>query len=276
MLLKDINPFIRFADSFEYDILRKLSMTYDCRLIYILSGSGKIQINGEMQILEEGTLINFQPETPYKIIPTPSFSCVAVNYDFTDDFKNETNFFPPIPTKKFNKAFSHGTIDFTDITFLNEVVFDKNAYYARRYISELVEEFNSNKLFFREKSSLILKNMLFEIARNYKNSGKSNQLCNRVTNYIVSNYQSKITNVQIAEKLNVDPGYLNKLFKSITGKTIHKAIIEQRIKAATRLILTTDKTFEDIAYETGFYNYAHFYALFKQNVGYPPGHFRKK
>jgi len=275
MLLKDINPFVRFADSFEYNISRNLSMTYDCRLIYVLSGSGKIQINGELHVLEEGVLVNFQPETPYKIISTPSFCCIAVNYDFTDDFKKETAFSLPVPIKNFNANFSHGVVNFEDITFFNEVIFVKNAYYVRRYISELVEEFNSNKRFFREKSSLILKNMLFELARNYNNKNKNNQICDYVTNYIISNYQKKISNTQIASKLNIDPGYLNKLFKAATGKTIHKALIEQRITTATKLISTTDTPLEKIAYETGFCNFAHFSALFKRNTGHSPGHYRK-
>ena len=275
MFFKDINPFIRFADIVEYNISRNFTKTYDCRLLYILSGSGTINLNNELYSLEEGVLFNIQPGTPYKITPAPSFYAIAVDYDFTNDFQNEVTVFPPVPVKNFDEDKSHKTTFFDDVSAFSETVFIKNAYYVRRYTSELVEEFNSGKLFFREKSGLIFKNMMFEIARNYSNNEKKNQICNYVTNYIISNYQNNISNTQIAETLNIDPGYLNKLFKATTGKTIHKALMEQRITAASKLLLTTNTPLEKIAYETGFYNLAHFSALFKRSTGHSPSYYRK-
>ena len=114
-----------------------------------------------------------------------------------------------------------------------------------------------------------------KIVRNYKNNGKKNQICDYVTSYIIRNYQDNISNVQIAKMLNLDSGYLNKVFKASTGKTIHKALIEQRINAASKMLLTTNVSLEKIAYETGFYNLAHFSSLFKKMTGHSPSYYRK-
>lgn len=275
MLLKDTDPYIRFADAVEYNISRGLTKTYDSRLIYILSGSGEIYIEEQLHKLSEGMLINFQPGTPYAINPLPCFHAIAIDYDLTCDHQDETSVFPPIPIDSFCEEKSHGRITFKDTTMFNEALMIKNAFYTRRYISELAEEFNSGKPYFREKSALILKKMMFEIAGNYKNNGKKNQICDYVTSYIIRNYQDNISNVQLAKMLNLDSGYLNKVFKASTGKTIHKALLEQRINAASKMLLTTNASLEKIAYETGFYNPAHFSAMFKKMTGHSPSYYRK-
>ena len=176
MLLKNTNPFIRFADAVEYNISRGASETYDSRLIYILSGNGSIRIKGQSHTLSEGMLINFQPQTPYAITPSPCFHAITIDYDLTQDYRHETGIFPPIPINSFCGDKAHSVITFEDVIIFNEALIIKNAFYARKYISELAEEFNSGKPFFREKSALIMKNMMFEIARNYNNDEKKNNV----------------------------------------------------------------------------------------------------
>ena len=275
MLLKNIDPFIRFADTVDYSITRDFTRTYDCRMLYILSGSGTVDIHGNLYALQEDIIINFQPGTPYKIVPSPGFRAVAVDYDFTQEHREEISVFPPVSRDDFDEDKAHGTVQLEDAAFLNEALYIENAYYARRYITELIEEFNSGKMYFREKSGLIFKNMMFEIARNYQSSDKVHQICEQVAYYIASNYRGKVTNKDIAAMFSIDPDYLNKLFKASTGKTIHQALIDQRISAASKLLLTTNTPLEKIAYETGFYGLAHFSALFKRSTGHPPSYYRK-
>lgn len=275
MLLKNINPFIRFADVVEYNLSRGETLTYDCRFIYILNGKGKITLNGEIHSLSDGTVVNFQAGTLYRLEPEPSFLAIAIDYDFTQDYTEKTTFYPPVSKDVFSDEEMHKNINFDDYSLFNYPLIIKNAFYLRKNISELTEEYNTKNLFYEEKASLYLKNIFFEIARNTLLDDKKNRICSYALNYIYTNYHKSVSNAEIAAHLNLDHGYLNKIVKSCTGQTLHKHIMEHRINVASKLLLTTNIPLEEIAYETGFYNLGHFSSAFKRKTGYPPSYYRK-
>ena len=54
MNIADVNPHIRFAEEMTYYAQNKHVYVKDCRLFYILSGEGKIYINGNHFLLPYG------------------------------------------------------------------------------------------------------------------------------------------------------------------------------------------------------------------------------
>ncbi|MBN2657999.1 MAG: substrate-binding domain-containing protein [Spirochaetales bacterium] len=65
-------------------------------------------------------------------------------------------------------------------------------------------------------------------------------------------------------------------FKRETGKTVHEAIVDQRIRVATGFLHSTDRKLEDIAREAGFGSLQAFFRHFKEHFGTTPNGYRKQ
>lgn len=78
-----------------------------------------------------------------------------------------------------------------------------------------------------------------------------------------------------ADKVCLSPNYFGDLIKKETGKTAQEYIQNKLIDAAKELIIGTDKTVSQIAYELGFQYSQHFNRIFKKRVGYTPSEYRR-
>ena len=89
--------------------------------------------------------------------------------------------------------------------------------------------------------------------------------------YLIQNYHSKITGADIAEYLEISPGYFYKLFKDDMGVSIHSFIQELRLKSASELLLNSPnlKVYE-VADMVGFSDYKCFHRSFTAFFGVSP------
>ena len=78
-----------------------------------------------------------------------------------------------------------------------------------------------------------------------------------------------------ADKVFLSPNYFGDLIKKETGKSVQEYIQNRMIDLAKEMIAGTEKTVSQIAYELGFQYSQHFNRIFKKNVGYTPGEYRK-
>ena len=78
-----------------------------------------------------------------------------------------------------------------------------------------------------------------------------------------------------ADKVFLSPNYFGDLIKKETGKTAQEYIQNKLIDVAKEMIVGTDKTVSQIAYDLGFQYSQHFNRIFKKNVGYTPSEYRK-
>lgn len=72
---------------------------------------------------------------------------------------------------------------------------------------------------------------------------------------------------EYADALNISSDYLNKVVKTIVGKTAKELIQQRLILEAKRLGLHTDYTTKEIAYRIGFEDPSHFSRFFKNSDG---------
>jgi AraC-like DNA-binding protein len=78
----------------------------------------------------------------------------------------------------------------------------------------------------------------------------------------------------LAEKVNLSPNYLSDLLKKETGMNAKDTIHYYLIEEAKRILLGTNKSISEIAYELGFEYPQYFSKLFKQKTGNTPQEFR--
>ena len=79
-----------------------------------------------------------------------------------------------------------------------------------------------------------------------------------------------------AEIMNLSPNYFSDLLKTETGKNAQEHIHYHLLEKSKTLLLSTDKTINEIAYELGFEYSQNFSKLFKRKVGISPSEFRNE
>jgi AraC-like DNA-binding protein len=80
----------------------------------------------------------------------------------------------------------------------------------------------------------------------------------------------------MASQLNTSARYLSDLLKQETGKTALDHIHIYLIDEAKNLLLSSDNTIAETAYQLGFENPPYFTRLFKKEVGITPNEYRFK
>jgi len=78
----------------------------------------------------------------------------------------------------------------------------------------------------------------------------------------------------IAENLNISPGYLSSLLKSLTGQNTQQHLHNKLIELAKEKLSTTNLSVSEIAYELGFEHLQSFSKLFKTKTTLSPMEFR--
>lgn len=93
--------------------------------------------------------------------------------------------------------------------------------------------------------------------------------------YINSNLTADLSLESLSREAKFSPIYFHKLFKASTGKTLREYVEEQRLRKAIELMLSTEMTLTQIAYECGFSSQSYFNYAFKKKMGHSPREYVK-
>jgi AraC-like DNA-binding protein len=99
---------------------------------------------------------------------------------------------------------------------------------------------------------------------------------NTLMEYIHSSFNRPLTREELAEKIDLSPDYLSRMFKAHTGKKINDYINDVRIREACRLLLENrDDKIIDIAFVVGFESLATFNRAFMKTMNLSPTEYRQ-
>ena len=103
------------------------------------------------------------------------------------------------------------------------------------------------------------------------------QIKNILVELVHTNQVTPLVNLSefIADKLNLDYGYLTNLFTKVKGETIQHFYIKHKIEKAKELIFYDEKTLTEIADYLHYSSIAHFSNQFKKVTGLAPSVFKK-
>jgi len=276
MELNECIPCIRFADTLVFEFQRGPFRTYDGRLLYGLSGTAEVDIDGKTLLLSRGALLLFQSDTEYTIRPRKTVKLAVLDFDFTQEYSQRTEFLIPCPVDLFRKELAHTHVAFTDTALFNEPLYLKNAAFVESFLMEIIREFQQKRLYFRGKTSALFKNMLFELARADQSGTDSQDTISRTLAYIEQNIGHRVSNKEIGEALNYNPNYLNRLVLQHTGFSLHQYILHRRLFIAVNLLLNGQQPISDIAMTLGFNSPSHFSNFFKEQTGMTPNRYRQQ
>lgn len=117
------------------------------------------------------------------------------------------------------------------------------------------------------------------ITRKIANHEILDKLEDLLTNYFKSGLltQKGLPSVTyIAGNLNISPGYLSSLLKSLTGQNTQQHLHVKLIELAKEKLSTTNLSVSEIAYELGFEHLQSFSKLFKTKTNLSPLEFRQQ
>lgn len=116
---------------------------------------------------------------------------------------------------------------------------------------------------------------LSEIAYNSSNILKeANEPVNRVYTYLFNHFKDKITLNEIAVYVGHNPSALCRYFKQRTDKSIFQCLAEIRIGHSCKLLMYSNLTIAQIAYESGYNNVPYFIKQFEKIKGRTPSEYR--
>ncbi|MFA7637130.1 MAG: AraC family transcriptional regulator [Monoglobales bacterium] len=96
----------------------------------------------------------------------------------------------------------------------------------------------------------------------------------KAINFIGDNFLT-VTEQEVADHCGITYNHFSYLFKDSIGKTFSEYILALKLREAEKLLISTDKSITDIAFETGFSTTSHFISRFKEIKGITPAKFRK-
>ena len=99
---------------------------------------------------------------------------------------------------------------------------------------------------------------------------------NRVRDFMLSNFDNKITLEELANEACLSPYHFARAFKAAVGVTPHRYLMYLKLDFAKSLISNNDTSFSEIALMSGFSSQAHFSRTFKHLTGLSPSEYREQ
>ncbi len=97
-----------------------------------------------------------------------------------------------------------------------------------------------------------------------------------VIEYIEAHYADDIRLDVLAGVAGLSTHYFSTAFRESTGLPPYRYLIDWRLQTAKELLLTTNQSIYDIAFDVGFKNHSHFTVNFRRTFGMTPSQFRQE
>ena len=102
-----------------------------------------------------------------------------------------------------------------------------------------------------------------------------NKTAEEIIEYVARNYDSNENLDEIADGFYITKSYLCRLFKENTGISVIKYINSKKALDACEMLVSTNKSIDEIAALSGFNSSEYFCRIFKSVTGTTPGGYRK-
>ncbi len=269
-----INPYVRYAGIMP-GIMDGVTTrrAYDCRLFYVLEGNAVLYASGVKYPIRKGTAIYLPTACEYNI--EGEVKTLVLNFDLTENaYGTEPK--SPVSTELFdeNGIFDHSQLpsEYSSPMVWNGAEETESAF------QDCLRWKNENK----KNSDLVLsgsvKVLLGKISEQTasENGLSANSTARKILLHVKLNYDKNLNSAELSKVFGYHPYHLNRLFREAYGKTIHQAVIGERIRIAKHLLKRTDLTVEKITTTVGFADRVSFYYAFRKETGVNPIRYREE
>jgi AraC family transcriptional regulator len=162
-----------------------------------------------------------------------------------------------------------------------QVMRDPILYHLGACLSALLEHPEENNSLLVDHIALSLQNHLYQTysdtpaSSRRERGGLAPWQESRAKEAMDANLDKEINIARLANECGLSTSQFARAFRQSTGCPPHRWLLEQRIKRAQNLLLTSDRTLTEIARVCGFYDQPHLTRAFSQIVGTSPGLWRR-
>ncbi|HYH01508.1 MAG TPA: AraC family transcriptional regulator [Bacillota bacterium] len=155
--------------------------------------------------------------------------------------------------------------------------------FVNNLLHNIMQEIKNGDLDFELSVQSVLQQLLIYVARNVAQNqlNKPSTLSpnhfkiTEIVNYMNQNFPEGLSLESVGAAFAINPYYLSRIFRKVTGFTFIEYLNSLRIKEAQRLLRETDTKVVTIANAVGFENQSHFGRVFKSIIGISPLQYRK-
>jgi AraC-like DNA-binding protein len=247
---------------------------------YVVEGYGSEAINGMQHPMRPGTFTFILPYQIHELFTNPGEKLVLFNCMFSMDLLMETG------TKPEMEELLTDTDELTSYVQLADEDYER----IKQLIEEMYLEYKGNE---RRKSSLLkakLTELLvkfdrFRRARLQSAEGFQPEIPLtkgrkhprwHIIHHIQRSYQEPLMLSDLANVFAMSMSRISECIKEITGQTFVQYLNDLRIRHACSLLISTEMSVSEIAYEVGYGSYKTFSRLFRIQKGVVPTAYRKQ
>lgn len=155
---------------------------------------------------------------------------------------------------------------------ISSIVLDleNGGYETGRLIDKLVKKEEAGQF------NIIINPIRVEVRHSTEKYDISNKYILEVVKYIESNFKSDISINDLSRLVPLSRRNLEVKFKNYVGISIYQFILKCRVERLASLLLTTDRSLFDLAYEVGFKDCKNVSRVFKKFKNSSPNEYRQK
>lgn len=240
----------------------------ELELIRVIDGQLTVFLDGRARLLTAGEGVIVNSETVHGASPRDCvYECIVFNLAFL---------------KSGNRACDEFLEDLLSRNVVLKERMDDNA--ALTHFNRIFEELKARKAGFQFQTlgaflqlwgELQRKNLYASHLTSHAADEKRTVKLKLVLQYIRKHYASDVSLEDMAAVAGFSCRYFCKFFKETTGTTPVQYLTAYRIERAARLLLTTDLSVTQIAFDCGFNDLSYFIKTFKNAKKVSPKEYRK-
>lgn len=155
---------------------------------------------------------------------------------------------------------------------ISSIVLDveNGGYEAGRLIHLLIENKRTDPF------NIVINPIRLELRQSTEKYNISNEHIANVVKHIENNFTDNLCIESLKTLVPFSRRNLEIKFKNEMGISIYQFVLKCRVEYCAMLLITTDRTLLDLAFEVGFYDSKNISRVFKKYIGYSPVEYRKK
>lgn len=245
-------------------------------IMYMIQGVCRIDVKvGDTEksvTLKKGEFMVLDADIPHRLIVEQAVSCRMLNVEFGFmESEGRTLSLRQIAGEEHVVSF------LLNRPFPYLVLTDQEVVYP--VLRSLVLELDQRGTEGRMMTHVLFIQLLVCIARLYEERERSEMqqsefYIKRSVDFLHQNYDRHIQVKDVAAEVNLHPGYLHRVFRRGTGRTITEYLTMIRMEKAKMLLEQTDIPIDEISDYVGVGSRQYFHMLFKKNTGTTPVEYR--
>lgn len=250
----------------------------EMEIIYVKSGFGKVYIDMNFYDINCGDIIIINKEALHYLYNNTD---TALKYEaIIFDLRLLQNSFLDYCQVNFINPLIENNLKTTHIIKNSSVGYDE----ILLYVCKIIKSYNDSAFGFQLQIKGLLFNLFYELFNreyiqkpNYELISTNNKILKlkNVIKYIYDNYNKPLHINELSKIAGYSEYHFIRFFKSQTGKTCTNFINALRIEKSLDLLINTNLSITEIAFNVGYDDVSYFIKVFKRLTSSTPSNYRK-